>query len=286
MQNIWDAIYNFYNLITPIRVTDILDMAIVAYVIYKLLAFIRDTRARQLLKGIVILLVAWQISALVGLNAVNFILRNAMQVGILAILIVFQPEFRRALEQVGRSSISKWFGGTEEQQTINRQTINEIARAAENLSKSRIGGLIVIEKDTKMGDIISTGVHLGADVTAELLVNIFVPKTPLHDGAVVIRDNKIEAAACFLPLSQNPQLSKELGTRHRAGLGMSEDSDAVVVIVSEETGRISVAQDGDLKMGLSAEKLTEILTASIDKQKGGRLRRNLLPRFDKGGDDK
>jgi len=259
-------------------------MAIVAYVIYKLLAFIRDTRARQLLKGIVILLVAWQISALVGLNAVNFILRNAMQVGILAILIVFQPEFRRALEQVGRSSISKWFGGTEEQQTINRQTINEIARAAENLSKSRIGGLIVIEKDTKMGDIISTGVHLGADVTAELLVNIFVPKTPLHDGAVVIRDNKIEAAACFLPLSQNPQLSKELGTRHRAGLGMSEDSDAVVVIVSEETGRISVAQDGDLKVDLNVETLIKFLTSILDKQREKRFGRNLLPWLDKKGE--
>jgi len=283
-QSIWNTLYDIFTLV---RWTDILDIIIVAYVIYKLLIFIRETRALQLVKGIGILLVVFQISVWVNLNAVNFLLRNALQVGILAILIVFQPEFRRALEQVGRSSVGRWFGNDEQGSRATQiQTIDEIIRAAEHMSSSSTGALIVIEKETKIGDIISTGVLLGADVTAELLVNIFVPNTPLHDGAVVIRGNKIEAAACFLPLSQNSRLSKELGTRHRAGIGMSENSDAIVVIVSEETGRISVAQDGDLKTDLNVEKLTEILTESIDKQRGGRLRRNLLQRFDRGGDDK
>jgi len=286
----WQTIYNaILNYITIVRPTDMLDVLIVAYVIYKLLIFIRDTRAIQLLKGIGILLVVFQISVWLSLNAVNFILRNAMQVGIIAILIVFQPELRRALEKVGRSSVSKLFG-TEDtgDKSIKRQTIDEIVRAAENLSKSRTGGLIVIEKETKIGDIVATGVNLGADVTAELLANIFVPKTPLHDGAVVIRDNKIVAAGCFLPLSQNSRLSKELGTRHRAGLGISEESDAVVVIVSEETGRISVAVDGDLKTGLNIEHLKKLLILSLEPQKD--KRRNLIPWRDKtsgtgGGDN-
>ena len=286
----WQTFYNtILNYIAIVRPTDVLDVLIVAYVIYKLLIFIRDTRAIQLLKGIGILLVVFQISVWLSLNAVNFILRNAMQVGIIAILIVFQPELRRALEKVGRSSVSKLFG-TEDtgDKSIKRQTIDEIVRAAENLSKSRTGGLIVIEKETKIGDIVATGVNLGADVTAELLANIFVPKTPLHDGAVVIRDNKIVAAGCFLPLSQNSRLSKELGTRHRAGLGISEESDAVVVIVSEETGRISVAVDGDLKTGLNIEHLKKLLILSLEPQKD--KRRNLIPWRDKtsgtgGGDN-
>jgi len=217
-QTIWQNIADFISLVRP---TDIIDILIVAYIIYKLLAFIRDTRALQLLKGIGILFVVFQISVWLNLDTVNFILRNAMQVGIIAILIVFQPEFRRALEQVGRSSFSKWFGEAEYVGQINSQSIAEIVRASEQLSKTRTGGLIVIERDTKIGEVISTGTQMSADVTAELLVNIFVPKTPLHDGAIVIRNNKIEAAACFLPLSQNKDLSKALGTRHRAGIGIS-----------------------------------------------------------------
>jgi len=258
-------------------VWDVLDILIVAYVIYKALVFIRDTRALNLLKGIGVIFVIMQLSYFMSLNAVNFILRNAMQVGVLAILIVFQPEFRRALERVGRQSIGKWFNLEEQtDHVIKAQIITQVVRAAENLSKSRIGGLIVLERETKMGDIISTGVRLGAEISAELLVNIFIPKTPLHDGAVIIRENRIEAAACFLPLSQNPNLSKELGTRHRAGLGISEDSDALVVIVSEETGRISVAQDGDLQVGLNGETLTKFLTSTFVRQKDKMFKRNLL----------
>ena len=274
----WQSLYEtMLSYFTMVKFTDILDILIVAYVIYKILVLIRDTRAIQLLKGIGILLVVMQISYMINLNAVNFLLRNAMQMGVLAILIIFQPEFRRALEQVGRSSIGKWFNFDEQtNHEAKAQIIAEVVRAAENLSKGRVGGLIVLERETKIGDIISTGINLNAQISAELLVNIFIPKTPLHDGAVVIRDNKIEAAACFLPLSQNPNLSKELGTRHRAGLGISEDSDAIVVIVSEETGRVSVAQDGDLRVGLNSESLTKFLTSTFEQQKDKRFKRNLL----------
>ena len=274
----WSNIYqSMLSYIKMTTVWDVLDILIVAYVIYKALVFIRDTRALNLLKGIGVIFVIMQLSYFMSLNAVNFILRNAMQVGVLAILIVFQPEFRRALERVGRQSIGKWFNLEEQtDHVIKAQIITQVVRAAENLSKSRIGGLIVLERETKMGDIISTGVRLGAEISAELLVNIFIPKTPLHDGAVIIRENRIEAAACFLPLSQNPNLSKELGTRHRAGLGISEDSDALVVIVSEETGRISVAQDGDLQVGLNGETLTKFLTSTFVRQKDKMFKRNLL----------
>jgi len=277
--NIWNNITNFISLVRP---TDILDILIVAYVIYKLLAFIRDTRALQLLKGIGILLVVFQISIWIDLNTVNFILRNAMQVGIIAIFIVFQPEFRRALEQVGRSSFSKWFGDAEQDGSVNSQTVSEIVRASERLSKTKTGGLMVIERDTKIGEVISTGVQISAEVTAELLVNIFVPKTPLHDGATVIRGNKIEAAACFLPLSQNKDLSKALGTRHRAGIGISEDSDALVVIVSEETGKISVAEMGEIKRDLSVDMLRKILVERLETGRDpGIIKRNLRMWLDK-----
>ena len=278
-QTIWQNIADFISLVRP---TDIIDILIVAYIIYKLLAFIRDTRALQLLKGIGILFVVFQISVWLNLDTVNFILRNAMQVGIIAILIVFQPEFRRALEQVGRSSFSKWFGEAEYVGQINSQSIAEIVRASEQLSKTRTGGLIVIERDTKIGEVISTGTQMSADVTAELLVNIFVPKTPLHDGAIVIRNNKIEAAACFLPLSQNKDLSKALGTRHRAGIGISEESDAVVVIVSEETGRISVAEMGEIRRNLTIDELHKYLTATLERERDkGIIKRNLRLWLDK-----
>jgi len=284
--NIWHNIIDFISLV---RWNDVLDILIVAYIIYKLLAFIRDTRALQLLKGIGILLVVFQISVWTDLNTLNFILRNALQVGIIAIFIVFQPEFRRALEQVGRSSFSKWFGEAEQDGSVNSQTVAEIVRASEQLSKTRTGGLIVIERNTKIGEVISTGVRVSADVTGELLVNIFVPKTPLHDGATVIRGNKIEAAACFLPLSQNKDLSKALGTRHRAGIGISEESDAVVVIVSEETGKISVAERGEIRRDLSIDALRRTLAERLESERDpGIIKRNLRMWLDKdkGGDGK
>lgn len=248
---------------TMFRFTDIIDIIIVTYVIYKMLVFIRETRTVHLLKGIVMFLIVMQVSYAFNLHTVYYILSNVFQLGFIAVLIVFQPELRRALEQLGKTSVGKgkWFNFDERSETAERgAVISEVVRSCQQMSNSKIGALIVFEDEDKVSDIIETGIPLDAEISSELLVNIFIPKTPLHDGAVVIRGNKIAAAACFLPLSQDPTLSKELGTRHRAGLGISETSDAFVVIVSEETGNISVAHKGELKVNLTPDALTKRLT--------------------------
>jgi diadenylate cyclase len=250
--------------VSIVRLTDIIDILIVTYLVYKTLVFIRDTKAAQLLKGVGILIFLLEASYFANLYAVNYILKNVVQLGMIAVLIVFQPELRRALEYVGRTSLGKWFNPGEEKALKEKvQLISEIVKSTEVMSKNKIGALIVIERSSKIGDIIGTGITLNSAISSELLVNIFVPKTPLHDGAVIIRENKIEAAACFLPLSQNPKLSKELGTRHRAGLGISEESDCVAVIVSEETGRVSVGIAGELTVGLSGDALSKLLTKHL-----------------------
>ena len=280
----FDAFYEaLLNQISLIKVTDIIDILIVTFVIYKALKFIRDTRAVHLMKGVIVLVIAMQVSQLVKLHTVNYILSNALQLGLIAIIIVFQPELRRALEQLGRTTMGQWFSFEERTEDIEKEKIiKEVRESCANMSKSRIGALIVMEREIKIGDIVGTGITLNADVTAELLTNIFVPKTPLHDGAVIIRNNKIEAASCFLPLSQNPNVSKELGTRHRAGLGMSEESDAVVVIVSEETGGISIACGGELNMKLTPEALENNLIKLFDrKKKDKKLKKAIFVRKEK-----
>ncbi len=266
-----------------IKLTDIIDVFIVTFIIYKALKFIRDTRTVHLLKGVVVLIITMQVSQLVKLHTVHYLLSNALQLGLIAIIIVFQPELRRALEQLGRTTMGQWFSFEERTDDLEKENIiKEVKESCMNMSKSHIGALIVIEREIKIGDIVGTGITLNADVTAELITNIFVPKTPLHDGAVIIRNNKIEAASCFLPLSQNPNVSKELGTRHRAGLGMSEESDAVVVIVSEETGGISIACGGELNMKLSPEALENNLMKLFDiKKKDSRLKKNIFVRKEK-----
>ncbi len=280
----FDVFYEtLINQISLIRITDIIDILIVSFFIYKALKFIRDTRTIQLLKGIIVLILVMQVSQLVRLHTVHYLLSNAMQVGVIAVFIVFQPELRRVLEQVGRTSMGQWFNFDEQKDDVEMEkVIAEIKESCTSMSKSRIGALIVMERKIKIGDIVGTGITLNADVTAELLVNIFIPKTPLHDGAVIVRNNKIEAASCFLPLSQNPNVSKELGTRHRAGLGISEESDAVVVIVSEETGRISVACGGELNMNLSPEALEKTLGKLFDvNKKDGKYKKNIFVRKEK-----
>lgn len=280
----WENFYqSLLDQLSMIRFTDFIDVLIVTYVIYKALKFVRDTRTVQLLKGVVIIIVIMQISYFANLHTVYYILSNAMQLGVIAILIMFQPELRRALEQVGRTTIGKWFNFEEQQEQAEKsQLIVEIVNSCRAMSKSRIGALIVLERETKLGEIIDTGIPLNADVSSELLVNIFIPKTPLHDGAVIVRENKIVAAASFLPLSQNPNLSKELGTRHRAGLGVSEESDAVVVIVSEETGAISVAMSGELNVNLSGDALANTLKRALEAEgKEGKIKRNLFLRKEK-----
>lgn len=280
----FDSFYQWFTgQLALIKLTDIIDVFIVTFIIYKALKFIRDTRTVHLLKGVVVLVVVMQVSQFVKLHTVHYLLSNALQLGLIAIIIVFQPELRRALEQLGRTTMGQWFSFEERTDDIEKEKIiKEVKESCANMSKSRIGALIVMEREIKIGDIVGTGIILNADVTAELLTNIFVPKTPLHDGAVIIRNNKIEAASCFLPLSQNPDVSKELGTRHRAGLGMSEESDAVVVIVSEETGGISIACGGELNMKLSPEALENNLMKLFDiKKKDSRLNRTIFVRKEK-----
>ena len=244
-----------------IRIMDIIDILIVAYAIYKLIKLVRETRAAQLIKGIILLVVAMQLSSLFNLYMVNYVLKNAMQVGVIAIFVVFQPELRRALEKMGRSKFSKVLSFDDDDiEEKNSHTVEQICQAVKNLSDNRIGSLMILERATKIGDIIRTGVTLDSEVSAELLINIFVPNTPLHDGAVVIRDNKITAAACFLPLTQNSELNIELGTRHRAAIGITETSDCVALVVSEETGKISLALEGTLTRNLTVESLERALT--------------------------
>ena len=254
----------FVTQFTTFRVSTIIDLVIVAYLIYKVIIFVKETRAVQLVKGVIFLLILMQISEILKMNTTNYILTNTMQVGIIAILIVFQPEMRRALEEVGRTKLGRKFlssfeGASEEQAKRTMQTIESVCQACEHLSRERMGAIIVFERTTKIGDIIKSGTMIDAQVTPELLVSIFFPNNPVHDGAVIIRDNRIHAAGCFLPLTQNIDLSKELGTRHRASIGMSENSDAVVVVVSEETGKISIAVGGDLTRNYKVESLRQTL---------------------------
>lgn len=256
INSLWDVI----------RVT--IDISIVSYGIYWLIILVRDTRAYQLIKGIIILIVTTQVSEWFGLNTINYILKNTMTYGVLALLVVFQPELRRALEQIGRSKFHDLFlNEWESKEDKLNKTIEEIVRAADVLAKTYTGALIILEKDTKTGDVIGTGVPVNANISAELLVNIFAPNTPLHDGAIVIREDRIMAAGCFLPLTENHDLSKELGTRHRAALGISENSDAIAVVVSEETGKISIAVNGGLTRNLNIETLKMALDKLlIDKK--------------------
>lgn len=234
--------------------TDIIDILLMAYLIYKAMSLVRETRAVQLLKGIAILIIATQVSEWLRLNAINYMLRYIMQFGVLALIIVFQPELRRALEKVGRSNLGSILSFDSREYDINT-TVDEICFAARDMSESKTGALIVIERNTMLGEIINTGTVVNADVSAQLLGNIFFKNSPLHDGAVIIRRDKIAAASCYLPLTDDNTLNKELGTRHRAGIGISETADCAVIIISEETGKISLALGGNLTRNLTAESL-------------------------------
>ncbi len=243
-----------FEIVQNIGIKDLIDIGIVAYVFYKIYMLLKETRAKQLVKGIMVLLVVTQLSDWFQLHVMNWILINTMTVGLIALLIVFQPELRRALEYIGRTKLlSKSMQDLEYEQLEN--IVDEMMESISSLSRQKIGALIVIEKDTGLSEIAESGTILDADISRGLLINIFMPNTPLHDGAIIIRNNKILAAACFLPLSDNPSLSKDLGTRHRAGVGISEKSDAFVIMVSEETGAISVAQHGKLSRFLDTKTL-------------------------------
>lgn len=247
------------------------DILIVAYVIYRILVLIRGTRAVSLIKGLAVLFIANLVSRILGLTTVYWLLQRAITMVFVALPIVFMPELRRALEQIGRGRL---FGAGFDlfSREDAARSIGEIARAASLLSAQKIGALIIIERDTGLQDFVETGVRMDAVVSAELLMNIFIPNTPLHDGSVIIRGDRIAAASCYLPLTENPNLSKRLGTRHRAALGISEQTDAVAVIVSEETGAISIASAGRLTRHLDEtslkQKLTTLLTPAARRKSG------------------
>ena len=243
----------------------IIDIGIVAWVIYKLTIIVRETRAWQLIKGILFILLATELSNILGLKTINFMLQNMLSVLAIGAIVLFQPELRRALEKIGRSRFKSFLNFDEGTNTKVRTTavIEEIVKACVDMSSKYTGALIVIERDTKIGDIINTGTELDSHVSSELLINLFVPDTPLHDGAVVVRDNKIKAAACFLPLTDNPNLSKELGTRHRAALGITEVSDSIAIVVSEESGKISFALNGGLTRNLTPDTLRKALNKNL-----------------------
>lgn len=247
---------------------DVLDIAIVAYLIYQTIKLVRETRAAQLVKGIVALLVLNVLADKIPLRTMNFLMSSMLQIGLLALVVVFQPELRRALEQVGRSRIAKFSMFTasmnEQQELENwKKFMSALVDEASSLSRQKIGALVVIEQKTKLGDIIKTGTIIDSDPSPELIGNIFFPNSPLHDGAMIVREGRLYAAGCFLPLSDNQEISRELGTRHRAALGMSEASDAIVVVVSEETGFITVCRNGKLERGLSTSRLQELLTEAL-----------------------
>jgi len=246
------------DLFLNIRIRDIFDILIVAMAFYKILMLIRETRAEQLIKGIFVLFALTKVSEWLELFTLNWILDTTMTVGLIAILIVFQPELRRGLEYIGRSRFFTKSFMEIKSESLN-EVFDEIVDAVASLSRQKIGALIVIERETGLSEVVETGTRIEGNVTSDLLINIFIPNTPLHDGAVIIKDDKIKAAGCFLPLTDNTSLSKDLGTRHRAALGISERSDCLVIVVSEETGSISMAERGSLARYLDSKTLKQIL---------------------------
>lgn len=244
-------------------VTLILDLAIVMFLVYCFFKIVRGSRAWQLIKGIALLIIATWVSGLFNLKILNWILTGIMNLGVIAIIVIFQPELRRGLEQLGTNKLTKFFGIDKDVSTKTKEDIYKVVIAATELAKTKTGALIVFERDIKIQDIIATGIPMNAEVSPQLLVNIFEPKTPLHDGAVVISGNKIAAAACVLPLADDKDIAKELGTRHRAAIGISKESDSIVVIVSEETGKMSVAKDGTLIADVREDVLKKILISNI-----------------------
>ncbi|WP_163528053.1 diadenylate cyclase CdaA [Halobacillus ihumii] len=238
-----------------------IDIALVWFVVYKLIMLIQGTKAVQLLKGIFVVLGVWLLSNLTGLSTLRWLMSQAMTWGFLGIIILFQPELRRALEQLGRGS---FFSRTSTEEEDKEKSIQAIIKSCNYMAKRRIGALITVERETGMGDYVETGITVGGHLSNELLTNIFIPNTPLHDGAVILKDNEIVAAACYLPLSESPFISKELGTRHRAAMGISEVTDALTIVVSEETGAISCTKSGELHRDLSQETLENILRNELD----------------------
>lgn len=255
-------IMNFLDLSGPLDIIRVLvEISLVSYIVYKVIQMVRETRAIQLVKGILFILILSRVSEILGLKTVAFLLQGAIQLFGFGMIVLFQPELRRALEKLGSSGLQDILVKKDDEERLKTiAAIEAIVKACASCAENYIGALIVIERDTKIGDIVNTGTRMDAALSAELLVNIFTPKTPLHDGAVIIRNNIITAAACYLPLTQNAGLSRDLGTRHRAALGITEVSDAIAIVVSEESGKISYAHNGGLTRNLTPDILRKALS--------------------------
>ena len=256
--SIAEAVAWLWRYLQTLQITDFLDIAIMAFVFYKVLALVQSTKAASLLKGLLVFMGALLASSALQLKGINFILSGMVDMGVLALIILFQPELRRILEQMGSRRFIAFLTHTETGNTLEK-TIGQTVLACTEMSQSRTGALIVFEREILLDDMVRSGTVLDASVSSELLKNIFFVKAPMHDGAVIVRNGRVLGAGCMLPLSKNVNLSRDLGMRHRAGIGMSENSDAVVVIVSEETGSISVAIGGMLKRHLKPETLENLL---------------------------
>ncbi|MBS5913717.1 MAG: diadenylate cyclase CdaA [Paenibacillus macerans] len=270
----------FSNMTWQDTIKDVIDILIVTYIIYQLILLVRGTRAVQLLKGILVLVVIWAVSTWFDLYTLKWLMNQMFTFGVLAIFIIFQPELRRALEQLGRG---KLFGRSSADEEQFGKEIGEIIKAVNYLSRRKIGALIVFERDTGLNEYTESGIPMQSLISSQLLINIFIPNTPLHDGAVIIQGHKISAAACYLPLSENPFISKELGTRHRAAIGISEVGDAVSIVVSEETGQISLAINGQVVRDINEESLISKLYEELGPDSSANEKRRPFRRRKEAG---
>ena len=249
--------------VSHISVFDVVDIIIIAYIVFKAIQFLTESRGGQLVKGLIILFGAYLVSSWFGLVTVHWLLRRIMEWGVIALAVIFQPEIRRALERIGRTKLGQLglVGRTDEEQL--KASIDSICMAVQSMHDQKIGALIVFERTTSLGDIINTGTIIKAQSSSQMVGNIFYPKSPLHDGALIVRNGKLYAAGCILPLTSNSNLNSQLGTRHRAAIGMSEVSDAIIIVVSEETGKISLVQNGTIERGYDQIRLREELYRSL-----------------------
>ncbi len=252
---IWSEIFTLRNLI------NLVDILIVWFLIYNLLLLVRGTRAVQLLRGVILVIIVRIISGVIGLSMLSWAMDLVINWGVIAMIVIFQPEIRRGLEHLGRGSL---FVKSNRENEANKKLISALDKAIQYMSKRRIGALITIQMNTGLEEYIETGINVDADVTGELLINIFIPNTPLHDGAVIIKDNRIAVAAAYLPLSQSNLIPKELGTRHRAAVGISEITDALTIVISEETGEVSITQNNELLRGMTQEDYLKYLNDQLN----------------------
>lgn len=264
--------YSWMAFIPKISLLNLLEILIISFLIYEILIWVQNTRAWVLLKGGLVIIIFYLAASLLRLSTITWMINHMGQLALIALIIIFQPELRKALEQLGSKNILTEFFSSEDIRALEGytdKTVNEIVRATFEMSKVKTGALIVIERETSLQEIERTGIEVDGIVTSQLLINIFEHNTPLHDGAVVIRGNRVTAATCYLPLSDNLSISKDLGTRHRAALGISEASDSLTVVVSEETGRVTLAQEGKLARITDPDALRQALTIESKEELGG-----------------